>query len=227
MNSDAANALIAEYESLREEFFARLESQRQAFNYLAVILAAMIALIGADRLPVDLAVLLLALPLVVAPLGFIFFDNELVIWGIAAYIRDTLRPQLTRLVGQKVLLYEGRFESHGSRLHLLLSTGRWLLFIVPTLLPIGYAAWNGTLNSWLTALPYMPFMMLDVFLFGVLGWAVYRAVCSRNQVWRQKTGEKRVGPSDRRGLMQSARALGRGRHYRPAAGLTNGSAAKP
>ena len=67
MPNDPADALIAEYESLRAEFFARLESQRQAFNYLAIILAAMIALIGADDPSLDPEVLLLPLPLVVAP----------------------------------------------------------------------------------------------------------------------------------------------------------------
>jgi hypothetical protein len=207
MNHNAANALIAEYESLREEFFARLESQRQAFNYLAIILAAMIALIGAERLPVDPVMLVLALPLVVAPLGFIFFDNELVIWGIAGYIRDTLRPQLSKLVGQNVLLYEGRFaESHGSKLHLFLSTGRWLLFVIPTILPIPYSLWNHSFKSWFTSLPFMPFLLLDALLLVILGWAIYQAVCSRHEVWRQQEGDKRLGPADRRGLMQSAPA---------------------
>jgi hypothetical protein len=204
--NNAADALIAEYESLREEFFARLESQRQSFNYLAVIAAAMIALIGAEKGPDDPAVLLLALPLVVAPLGFIFFDNELVIWGIAGYIRDNLRPELTRLVNHPVLLYEGRFsDSHRSKLHLLLSTGRWLLFLVPTVLPIAYAIWTDNWKVWFTSLPFMPFMILDSALVVLLVWAICMAVSCRNRVWAA-AGEKRFGPADRRGVMQSAHA---------------------
>jgi hypothetical protein len=206
MNNSAAAALIAEYESLRQEFFARLESQRQAFSYLAIILAALIALIGADKAPNNPAVVLLPLPLVVAPLGFIFFDNELVIWGIAAYIRDNLRPELSKLVDHKVLLYEGRFSgSHRSRLHLVLSSGRWLLFVIPTALPIAYAVWMGTLKSWFTSLPYMPFMILDAFLALILVCAICVAVSYRMRVW-EPLGDNRVGPADRRSAMQSVHA---------------------
>ena len=187
MNDSAAHALVAEYESLRQEFFARLESQRQAFSYLVLIAAAVIAFVGAltgsKANTIDSALLLLALPLVIAPLGFIFFDNDLVIWGIAGYIRDTLRPELSSLVQHRVLLYEGRrgnfFQSRLSKLHLLLSTGRWLLFLVPTILPLGYALWMGTWSSWIRSPRYLTLMIIDALLVMVLLWAVYESIRCR------------------------------------------------
>jgi uncharacterized membrane protein YvlD (DUF360 family) len=207
MNTSAADALIAEFESLRQESFARLDSQRQAFNCLAVIAAAMIALIGAKELPVEPAVLLLSLPLVVVPLGFIFFDNELVLWCLAAYIKDNLRPELSKLVEHDVLLSEARrgdlLHSQGSHvLHPVLSVGRWLLFVVPAVLPIIYSIHTKAWNRWPDSLPFWPFFVADVALVLVLLWAVVYAVRCRWRAWhtpgKEIGRERRYGWSDRR-----------------------------
>src|SRR5205823_14294172 len=86
---------LAEYNSLRGEIQIRLQSQSQAFNYLVTLLAATVGgityLAKEDR--VDLIPQLgLFLPIVIAPLAYIFFDNEFMIFRNGFYGRIPVFP---------------------------------------------------------------------------------------------------------------------------------------
>jgi hypothetical protein len=81
---------LAEHSALMKEIRECFESQRQAFNYLIIILAAAIGAIaqlysssgtnltgkdGTGAMQPIVSFILLFLPLVTAPLGFIFFGQ--------------------------------------------------------------------------------------------------------------------------------------------------------
>ncbi|HEX8559453.1 MAG TPA: hypothetical protein VF668_15230 [Pyrinomonadaceae bacterium] len=97
---------LAEYAALREEINQRLERQRESFNYTVAVLGAFVAgaglLAGKDSVdPSAVALvphLMLLLPLIVGPLAFIFFDDELVlyrdIYHICLHLREKVHEQL-------------------------------------------------------------------------------------------------------------------------------------
>ncbi|MEA3013004.1 MAG: hypothetical protein QOD42_1549 [Sphingomonadales bacterium] len=152
---------LSEYKVLRDEILKRLETQRQAFNYTVVVLGAVVTglgiLIGRDAGGANLALLphlSLLLPLIVGPLAFIFFDDELVmyrdIFHISKYVRYRVAEQLKweegAFDGDPRLAYDVKLfmvEAYGfawlspasQRIHSGLSTGRWLLFLLPVAVP--------------------------------------------------------------------------------------------
>lgn len=180
---------LKEYESLRDEIFERFESQRQAFNYLMALIGAVGALIAAlkENLP-SLAKYSLFLPILAAPLGFIFFDNEIIIWSIVKYIQCNIKPEVSKLIGKKRIFQiesRGSIYLFGSRrhLHLLLSMGRWLLFFVPLICPLVYALWDKLLwkNGRLWTFFWLFFFLLDCFLLLIMIWAVAEVVKMRRR----------------------------------------------
>lgn len=180
---------MKEFESLRAEIFERLESQRQAFNYLITLLGAIAALIGvfAKEGNLDfnlLAKLSLLLPLIVSPLGFIFFDNEILIWSIATYIHCRLRRGLARLVGKtNIFELEGRGSiyllGNSRRLHLLLSAGRWLLFFIPPVISVIYALTMKAWQNWSWWIPFSVILVVDVLLIAATLWAILASIAMR------------------------------------------------
>ncbi|WP_210438648.1 hypothetical protein [Nocardioides xinjiangensis] len=81
---------LLEYEKVSDELFGRWENQRHSFNFVIAVLVGLGGLASADG--VDLQPqLFFWLPLVIAPMGYVFFDNELMIWGIVNYIGRDLR----------------------------------------------------------------------------------------------------------------------------------------
>jgi hypothetical protein len=186
--SRAFDMHVAEYGSLREEIFARLESQRQAFSYLVTILAAAVGLTAADNIRMDPVILMLLLPIVVAPLGFIFFDNELMIFRNGAYLSTSLRPRVETLVGKMALLDDIGLSCLGGfscRIHELLSYGRWLLFLLPTVGPIPYVVVSRPL-LWMHY-PWLPVLILDGALAMLLGLAMIAAALEQRR-WRRHQG---------------------------------------
>lgn len=141
------NAYIAEYNTLRSELLARIQTQNQAFNFLLIIVGAAITAIittansekSANLVPVVLAIALL-LPLVTCPLAYMFFDNELMIHAIGSYIYWDMRVRFIELTNDPSL-----FKSISDFSYLPPSTrsvfqpisrGRWYLFCIPTFLPL-------------------------------------------------------------------------------------------
>lgn len=142
------NVYLKEYDSLRAEIFNRLSAQGQAFSFFSTIIGVLIGLkaaaggtAGEKALLLDL--LILGLPLIAAPFGFIFFDNEIMIFRNGSYINEVLRPKLESLLGDGELLccdsknfqYLGDFTK---RTHTQISYGRWSLFLLPTAVLIIY-----------------------------------------------------------------------------------------
>ena len=85
----------------------------------------------------------LFLPIVIAPLAYIFFDNEFMIFRNGFYISNYLRGQVSEVTDETILMVEkigfrylGVFNRDVFR---LLSFGRWILFVVPTLGPVIYS----------------------------------------------------------------------------------------
>jgi hypothetical protein len=146
---DASQMLLevhmARYSSFRAEILGRISFQSQAFNYLVVVLGAAVAagaaLIQASR-PDLVQLLVLFIPIVTAPLSYIYFDNELMIMGIGGNIFTDLSSHVSSAVkhhvqlGARALLY---LQPSTRSAHRWLSYGRWLAFIMPSLGPTIYA----------------------------------------------------------------------------------------
>jgi hypothetical protein len=136
---------LARYSSFRAEILGRISFQSQAFNYLVVVLGAAVAagaaLLQAER-PDLVQLLILFIPIVTAPLSYIYFDNELMIMGIGGNIFTDLSNHVSSAVkhevqlGARALLY---LEDSTRCAHRWLSYGRWLAFIMPSLGPTIYA----------------------------------------------------------------------------------------
>src|SRR3712207_9156905 len=73
------------------------------FPYTTLFRSALAGLVASDALALDPR-LALWLPLIVAPLSFIFFDNELMIWAIVRYTRHDLHRRVAELVGDDGVL---------------------------------------------------------------------------------------------------------------------------
>ncbi len=195
----ASQAYLAEYQALRQEVGARFDWQRQAFLYLATIAGAGATLITAtkfatgDALAVSsgaLGTLSLFVPLVAVPIAFIFFDNELMIWSIVQYLNGHLRSQIASLAEDDgVLQVEAmRFHNMGPVIvvcHQVLSVGRWIFFLVPTLGPTCYALIQR--HSWANS-GYSPLfwslLLVDILLVLALVLAMGVAFFTRRQIWK-------------------------------------------
>lgn len=144
--SRAIDIYLAEYNTLRTEQLARVQTQNQAFNFLLVVAAAAITAVITSAngekngyLPIIFLAVTVMLPLATCPLAFIFFDNEIMIHAIGSYLYYNRRPQILRRVGDDNILgshlaFE-RLPVSTHRIFPVVSRGRWLLFCIPTLLP--------------------------------------------------------------------------------------------
>jgi hypothetical protein len=142
------NCYLAEYNSLRAEQLSRLQSQNQSFNYLLIIIGATVGLVATvvtkvgdpnsiSWLTISIGLLL---PLISAPLGFIFFDNEMAVYSIGSRIYADLRPSLGTVTSdhtvlENALAFKNLHRSSGA-VHRMLSVARWVLFLIPTFLPL-------------------------------------------------------------------------------------------
>ena len=177
---DPMAAYLKEYDSLRSEQMKRLEFQHQAVNYLLIVLGVAISTFAASmKLTSDAQSsaeanflfrtgiwILLFLPLVTAPLGFIFFDNEMAIHSIGSHLNWRFKPKVVELVKSSPLLMnviDGlrrddrdfiqaavREENllfgtsldffflfnRSEGIHKTLSSGKWILFLLPTIGPV-------------------------------------------------------------------------------------------
>ncbi len=145
-NTDALSVYLAKYNSLRAETASRFQFQAQAYNFLVVVLAAATtaaaALLGSDYAD-RFGELILVLPLVAGPLGYLYVSNDLMIFGIAGYLDRGLSPDISAVLGRDVVLSDARLDALSRRGRLTLAAlgyNRWLLFVVPTVGPIVYAA---------------------------------------------------------------------------------------
>lgn len=138
---------LKQFEKLREESFNRMQSQNQSFNNLLLIMGvaitALVSVLNATNVLVTYLVfagIALFLPLITAPLGLIFFDNEIVIYAIGSYIDNDWLNEVRALVKDpKVFgdVWEFKYLHKSTRFtHTTISVGRWLLYLIPTVFPI-------------------------------------------------------------------------------------------
>jgi hypothetical protein len=186
------NAYLAEYNTLRSELLARIQTQNQTFNFLLIIvgagITAVITTANSDKpwnlAPVIFAVALL-LPLVTCPLAYMFFDNELMIHAIGSYLYWDRRLKFIALTGDEHVFGSiTDFNFLPASTHKVfqpISRGRWFLFCVPTFLPIVFIPFY-TYAKWATVQNYsngvkavaVVVLVLDivevVILAGVIKW---------------------------------------------------------
>lgn len=191
-NTNVFNAYLAEYNTLRSELLARIQTQNQTFNFLLIILGAGITAIistaNSDKpgnlVPVTFAVVLL-LPLIACPLAYMFFDNELMIHAIGSYLYWDRRLRFIALTRDDQLFRSiTDFNFLPPSTHKVfqpISRGRWYLFCIPTFLPIAFLPVY-TLLKWASLPNYSSFIevtaiiifLLDVvevyILVGVIRW---------------------------------------------------------
>ena len=105
---------LAKYGSLRQELFQRFQFQGQAFNFLIVVLTGLIA-VGAGQVEEGRGNLfdglVLLLPLVTGPFGYLYLAHDLMIFSIAGYIQRDLSQEVSQLLGRDVSLADARFDS--------------------------------------------------------------------------------------------------------------------
>ena len=149
---DALSVYLAKYNSLRAETASRFQFQAQAFNFLVVALTA--AVVASSTFlesghSAQFEWLVLALPLVTGPLGYLYVSNDLMIFGIAGYLDRALSQDISTLVGRDIVLTDARLNYLSPRGRVTLAAlgySRWLLFVVPTVVPVVYAAL--ATNAW-------------------------------------------------------------------------------
>ena len=141
------NAYLAEFNTLRSELLARIQTQNQAFNFLLIIVGASITAIittansnnPSNLVPVTFAIVLL-LPLITCPLAYMFFDNELMIHAIGSYIYWDRRLKFIELTNDQNLFRSitdfNFLPGSTRRVFQPISRGRWYLFCIPTFLPV-------------------------------------------------------------------------------------------
>jgi hypothetical protein len=214
------DAYLAEYERIWDELLSRFESQRQAFAFTLGIFGTLVTVItsmetspaaaaGSSGLGSALSslnpLLLFWVPLVVVPFGYIFFDNELMIWGIVRYTRNHLHDHVAALVGDRnvIMLEQNRFPDPKTRsVAFVLSLGRWILFIVPIVVALSYAIVRQP-HFWSTW--YLAIFALDLIATGLLLWAMVRAAAEQ-EIWKRIAGHnpnpevKKPAPLEKRGL---------------------------
>ena len=179
---------LAKYGSLREELFQRFQFQGQAFNFLIVVLTALIA-VGAGQLEEGrgdgFEGLVLLIPLVTGPFGYLYLAHDLMIFSIAGYIQRDLSQEVSQLLGHDVSLADARFEhlsDAGLLAHRVLAPSRWLLFIFPTVIPVIHAAFFT--EAW-KDFPLSVLFALDRVIIAVL--LLTMAAAAREQaVWRRR-----------------------------------------
>ena len=185
------NAYLAEYNTLRSELLARIQTQNQTFNFLLIVVGASITAVittansGKPNLvPVTFAVVLL-LPLVTCPLAYMFFDNELMIHAIGSYLYWDRRLKFIALTGDEHVfgsITDFRFlPASTHKVFQPISRGRWYLFCIPTFLPIvfvpfyTYAKW-ATMQNYSNGVMALAVVVLVVdivevvILAGVIKW---------------------------------------------------------
>ncbi len=182
---------MARYNSLRTEVFQRFQYQGQAYNFLIVVLSALLA-VGAAQFQAGrgdvVDALSLFVPLIIGPFAFVYLAQELVIFSILAYIHGDLSQDVSRLLGRTVELGDTRFEhlTSGSRfIHRLIAPGRWLPFLFFTAAPVVYAAFFTDL--W-RAFPLSLVFALDCLVVVIL-LATMIITTREEGAWRRQLGE--------------------------------------
>lgn len=191
-NTNAFNAYLAEYNTLRAEVLARIQTQNQTFNFLLIIVGAGITAVittansnnPSNITPVTFAVVLL-LPLVTCPLAYMFFDNELMIHAIGSYLYWDRRLKFVALTREEHVFGSVTDFSYlppsTHKVFQPISRGRWFLFCVPTFLPIvfvpfyAYAKWATVQNyanivKVSAAIIFLLDVLEVVILAGVIKW---------------------------------------------------------
>jgi hypothetical protein len=187
-SKDVLTVYLAKYGTLRAETSSRFQFQAQAFNFLVVVLTAGVVasstLIGGEH-GGQFNRLVLILPLVAGPLGYLYLSNDLMIFGIASYLDRELSREVSALVGRDIVLTDARLDHlspRGRTTLAALAYSRWLLFVVPTVAPVVYVAL--ATNVW-AEYPFSLLFVADcVIALGLLAaiWAT-----AREQVaWRQQ-----------------------------------------
>src|SRR5215203_5839899 len=126
---------------------SRIQTQNQSFNYLLIVTGAAITAVITSanatnqmNVPWILIAVTLMLPLAACPLGYMFFDNEIMIHAIGSYLHYKRRPMMLGHFGDEQGL--GRtldFEflpKWTDTVFPWVSKGRWVLFCIPTFLPV-------------------------------------------------------------------------------------------
>jgi hypothetical protein len=189
---------LAKYGSLRAELFHRFQFQGQAFNFLILVLTALIA-VGAAQFGEgrgdSFDGLVLLIPLVTGPFGYLYLAHDLMIFGIAGYIERDLSEDVSQVLSHDISLADARFEhlsDVGLLAHRVLAPSRWLLFIFPTVIPVIYAAFFT--EAW-KDFPLSLLFALDCVIIAVL--LLTMAAAAREQaVWRRRHGGPPAAPAD-------------------------------
>ena len=129
---------LAEYSQLREEQRTRLNINSSMLNFILIIIGAEIAAYAQMIVSVNKTYfppLILATPLLTAPIALFYYDNQLMVYRIGRYFSTELYPVIERTIGYNPFGWE-RFHQATSGQLALVALGRNLFFVLITIAPI-------------------------------------------------------------------------------------------
>lgn len=143
-------AIITEYNALRLEIEWLIKDATQYQNFAIALMGATIPAIAwvLEKSPNLLNPLLLVIPFVFCLLGFLFFRQHEEVYVVAAYLRESVRPQLWNELKDKSLWQWEEFkhkrsnEINNKGIYKYLSSGRMVLilrtslFLMPSIISI-------------------------------------------------------------------------------------------
>lgn len=204
---DPMTAYLKEYESLRSEQMKRFDFQHQAFNYLLIVLGVALSVAGAclkltpesngsahqvidtSLLSLVVAWILLFLPLLTAPLGFMFFDNEMAIHSIGSHLNWRFKPKVVELIRHNPLVekFIDDLKAENQPLHKRVSVKEEHLIFGDSLDFFYLYEGSATFHKWLSRGRWILFLLPTVGPVILLGfYTVYR----RRWWWLEFNGDE-------------------------------------
>jgi len=138
------SVLIAEYNVLRGEIDVYHHHQNEIINFVFLVLTAMFGIVGAgialnpEQLK-SMAFIFLFFPFVYTLLSSLYADRMIRIIRIADYLHNYLRKKVDEVTGEHVWqweTYKGHTNIFSRRLVLSFDRGRWLVFLLPSIISI-------------------------------------------------------------------------------------------
>ena len=138
------DAIIAEYTVLRGELSLYHSHQKQIMNFVFVLFAAFISILGSDihansKSIVNYQIILLTTPFIFLVLAFLYADRTVRIIRIADYIHNHLRKSLIKNLNYDLWNwenYKAETQIFNRKLTLFLDKMRWLVFILPSIVSL-------------------------------------------------------------------------------------------
>lgn len=136
-------AILAEYNVLRNEIDSYHHHQNEIINFLIAIIVGVFGIIGIQdangKYIEKLDVVFLLLPIICLILACLYTDRTIRIIRIADYLHNYVRVQVNQIVQAKTFqweIYKRKTKLFDKRITFILDKIRWTIFFVPSVVSI-------------------------------------------------------------------------------------------